>query len=124
MKKFIKLFFPILMVMVCLGFNSCSKDHDDEPSATVGKLSVTNSSTYTLNEFTVIFVNSRMETITIERKGTLKPKDQVSVDIPIGATEYYMGTIMYSTTFFSPNYDINVKRQVLTDQTVGQWTTN
>ncbi|MCM1451803.1 MAG: hypothetical protein NC102_06065 [Clostridium sp.] len=123
-KQFYK-FLLLFAVVLTMGFatSSCGGD-DDEPSASVGKVSILNSSTFTVNNFQVIFVNDKMEIITRESKGTLKPKDKVNVDIPIGATEYYMGGVMYNTVFFSANYKVSVTNQVLTDQTVGQWTTN
>lgn len=116
----------IFFVVLTMGFTmtSCSDDDDDEPSATVGKVTIINSSTYTLSDFRVNFVNDGDELITRELKGTVKPKDQITVDIPIGATKYYMGTTMSGRTFWSADYSVSVKKQVLTDQTVNNWKTN
>lgn len=116
----------LLLLLVSFGFSvsSCSDDDDDEPSAVVGKLTITNNSTYTLSNFIVNFTNDSHEIITKEQKGTLKPKDKVTVDIPIGATLYYMGTTSNGKYFWSPDYSTTVKSQVLTDQIVGNWSTN
>lgn len=111
----------LLMMPVVMG--SCSDD-DDEPSAIAGKVNIRNSSTYTLSDFMVNFTNDKGEIITREEKGTLKPNDVVSVDIPIGATYYYMSTVMSGYRFFSPDYSTSVRQQVLTTQTVGNWLTN
>ncbi len=108
-----------------LAATSCSDDDDkDEPSAVVGKISITNKSTYTLDNFMVNFTNDKGEVITREQKGTLKPSGKVSVEVPIGATYYYMSTAVNGTRFFSVDYAVSVKTQILTDQIVGEWKSN
>lgn len=114
----------LLLVSFGLSTSSCSDDDNDEPSAVVGKVTITNSSTYTLTDFTVNFINDSYEIITREKKGTLKPNEKVTVDIPIGATNYYMGTTSNGRYYWSPNYSTSVKSQVLTDQIIGNWTAN
>lgn len=124
MKQTLKLFGLLLIMAFSFTASSCSDDKNDEPSAVVGKISITNSSSYTLSGFIVNFTNDKGEIITREQKGTVKPKDKISVDIPIGATMYYMGTSLQGTYFFSPDYSVSVRNQVLTDQIVGNWTSN
>ena len=123
MKQAIKLFSLLLITFLSVSLTSCGDD-EDEPSAVVGKVTITNSSTYTLENFIVNFTNDGGEIITREHKGTVKPKDKVLVEIPIGATKYYMGTTVAGTYFFSPDYATTVRNQVLTDQIVGNWTSN
>lgn len=117
---------PIYLIVMLMSVfvAACGGDDKDEPSATVGKLNITNNSTYTLSDFVVNFTNDSGEVITREQKGTVKPNDKVSVDIPIGATKYYMGTSLYGTRFWSADYAVSVKKQVLTDQIVGNWSSN
>lgn len=111
--------------MLTMSVTSCSgNDNDDEPSAVVGKLVITNSSSYTLSDFVINFTNDSHEIITREQKGTLKPKDKINVDIPLGATLYYMGTVSGGNRFWSPDYSVSVKNQVLTDQIIGNWSAN
>jgi hypothetical protein len=114
----------MLFVILGLTVSSCSKDDKDEPSAVAGSIRVTNKSSYTLDDFRVNFTNDKGETITIEQKGTLKPEASVTVEAPIGATYYYMSTVMYGDRYFSADYAISVKSQVLSDQIVGQWKKN
>lgn len=125
MEKFIKnLFMVMILAAFSVSFTSCGSDDDDDPSATVGRLTITNNSTYTLDSFMVNFTNDKGEIITRESKGTLKPKDKITVDIPIGASYYYMSTYVYGDRFFSVDYATTVRTQVLTDQIVGNWTAN
>lgn len=109
-----------VLLITSTAITSCSKDND-EPSPVVGKVTITNNSSYTLSSFVVVFVNDHQETITTENKGTFKPSEKIQVDIPIGATEYYMSTVAGGERFFSVNYNVSVKTQVLTDQIVGNW---
>lgn len=122
MKSYIKYLWYVLAVFIfATTVVSCSKDDDGEPSAVVGRVSILNNTSYTLDDFMVNFINDSNEIITRESKGTLKPKETVMVDIPIGATQYYMGTVEGGIRFWSPNYAVSVKNQVLTDQIVGNW---
>lgn len=124
MKQAIKLFNLILITFLSFSLASCGDDKDDEPSAVTGKITITNSSTYTLSNFIVHFTNDDHEIITKEQKGTVKPKDKITVDIPLGATKYYMGTTASGKYYFSPDYSTSVRKQILTDQIVGNWSTN
>lgn len=124
MKKAIKLFGLLFMVCLFAPMTSCGDDDDDEPSAVVGKVEILNNSKYSLENFFVNFTNDHGEIITREQKGTIKPKERVYVDIPIGATYYYMGFRDSGYTFFSVDYAVSVRNQVLTDQIVGNWSTN
>lgn len=126
MKNLCKSFSGLLLLVaffaLCAGASSCSDDKkNDEPSAVVGTLSVVNNSRYTLEQFQVNFMNDDLEVITTEPKGTLKPGGSVEVEIPIGATKYYMGTVMAGSRYWSANYLVSVRRQVLTDDIVGLW---
>lgn len=114
-------------MLMCLTLSasvvSCGGD-DDEPSAVAGQLSITNKSSDTLSDFVVHFTNDKNEIITREEKGTLKTNETIKVDIPIGATYYYMSTVAGRYRYFSPDYQTSVKKQVITDQTLGNWKTN
>lgn len=112
-----------MLLTMSVSMISCS-DKDDEPSAVVGKVLIQNKSSYTLASFKVNFTNDKGEVITQEDKGTLKAGDAVKVDVPIGASYYYMSTIAGSQRFFSPDYSVSVRMQVLTDQIVGNWRAN
>lgn len=124
MKQAIKLFGLFIITFLSFSLSSCGDDKEDEPSAVVGVVTITNTSTYTLSNFIVNFTNDDHEVITREQKGTVKPKDKVTVEIPIGATKYYMGTTVNGKYFFSPDYSVSVRNQILTDQIVGNWTAN
>jgi len=126
MKKFLK-FFPVLFAVMLTGLvtTSCGDDdEDDVPAGVVGHITIKNSSKYELDDFVVNFINDDLELITRERKGTLKCNASCQVDIPIGATKYYMGTSQGGKMFWSANYDISIRSQVLTDQSVGNWSSN
>lgn len=116
----------VMLATVFIGLSavSCSDDKESEPSSNAGSITIINKSQYTLDSFQVNFTNDRGETITIEQKGTLKPNGTVLVDAPIGATYYYMSTVMFGDRYFSADYAINVRTQVLSDQIVGQWKKN
>lgn len=120
MKKVINLFFMMMVLLASTTFASCSSG-DDEPSSTQGKVTITNKSTYTLEEFRVLFMSVSDEVITIEKKGTLKPGAKETVDIPLGAKTYYMSTYLGGYNYFSADYEISVRSQVLTDDVVGLW---
>lgn len=124
MAKLMKWLMVILIPLFSLTITSCSDDKDDEPSATVGTITITNSSTYTLDNFMVNFTSVSGEVITKESKGTIKPKETVKVDIPIGAKLYYMSTTANGTRFFSADYEVSVKKQILTNEIVGNWSSN
>ena len=79
---------------------------------------------YTLERFTVVFVNDRMEILTQRDYGTFNPGDRVSAEIPTGAAEYYMGTYLSGRWFVSPNYNITITTNNLSQDVIGQWTAN
>lgn len=85
---------------------------------------IANNSTYTLERFTVHFVNSRFEELSARDFGTLYPGGNISADIPTGATEYYMATYLGSRWFFSANYSIDFSNMNLTTAEVGNWNAN
>lgn len=126
----------LMSVTMCAGFTSCSHDdHDDPPvikddggnnggNNHVQQLTITNNSTYTLPRFTVVFLNSRMEILTTQDKGTLDPGYSVSVEIPTAAKEYYMATYLNGKYYFSANYDITYSSMRLTNAEVGLWSAN
>ena len=87
-------------------------------------VTVTNNSIYVLERFRVVMLNSKMETLTDRDFGTLSPGNSVTMDIPTGATEYYMATYLYSTWFFSPNYDIQYSSLSLSTDEIGGWKSN
>ncbi len=122
MKKFLNLFVVALMFTTAFALTSCGDNED--PSASVGRVHITNRSTYTLDDFVVNFTNDSGEIITREKKGTVKPGQTINVDVPIGATYYYMGTYFYGKNFWSANYPVSVRTQVLTDQIVEEWKSN
>lgn len=124
MKHVKNLILVMFAIFCCTAFTSCDKDDDKEPSTTTGRVNITNKSQYTLYDFGVVFTNSKGEKITAEDKGTLKPNDKVTVDIPIGATYYYMRTYLSGKYYFSVDYSTDVRSQVLSDQVVGNWTSN
>ena len=88
------------------------------------RVTVTNGSIYTLERFRIVFLNARNEKLTDRDFGTLAPGNNISVDIPTGATEYYMATYLYNTWFFSPNYGVNYTSLNLTSDEIGNWATN
>ena len=88
------------------------------------KVTITNSSTYTLYRFRVVFVNSRFEELTDRDFGTLDPGTTITADIPTSATEFYMATYLNSKWFFSPNYDITYTNLSLTTAEIGNWSAN
>ena len=85
---------------------------------------VTNNSTYVLYRFRIVFLNSRNETLSDIDCGTLSPGKSASADIPTAAKEYYMATLLSSTWFFSPNYDIQYKVLSLSTDEIGRWKSN
>ena len=87
------------------------------------KVTITNNSSYTLQRFTVHFVNSRMEELSTRDFGSLYPGGRIEADIPTGATEYYMATYA-SRWYFSANYSIDITRMNLTTAEVDNWTAN
>lgn len=87
------------------------------------QISITNGSTYTLERFRVIFLNTRLEQLTDRDFGTLAPGTTIHADIPTSATEFYMAT--YNTMwFFSPNYDVTYTSLTLTTAEIGNWSAN
>lgn len=88
------------------------------------KVTITNSSTYSLYRFRVVFVNSRLEQLTDRDFGTLDPGTTITADIPTSATEFYMATYLNSKWFFSPNYDVTYTNLNLTTAEIGNWSAN
>ncbi|MBQ6965717.1 MAG: BACON domain-containing protein [Bacteroidaceae bacterium] len=88
------------------------------------RVTITNGSVYTLERFRVVFLNSRFEKLTDRDFGTLSPGSSVTVDIPTGATEYYMATYSGSTWYFSPNYTVDYTTLNLTTDEIGNWSAN
>ncbi len=127
MKQIYRLLGLMLMVVCAVGFTACGDDEDEPapaPPVDSTVISITNGSSYTLDDFIVVFTNTKGETISRERKGTLKPGGHVEADIPQGAVYYYMGTMLMGSRFFSPDYEVSLKSIRLTDDTVGEWRTN
>ena len=85
---------------------------------------ITNNSNYTLDRFTVHFVNSRFEELSTRDFGTLYSGNTITAEIPTGATEYYMATYASSRWFFSANYDISIANMTLTTAEVDRWSAN
>lgn len=88
------------------------------------KITITNNSTYTLYRFRVIFINSRLETLTDRDFGTLDPGTTITADIPTSATEFYMAEYFNNRWYFSPNYDVTYTNLSLTTAEVGNWSAN
>lgn len=88
------------------------------------KVTITNSSTYTLYRFRVVFMNSRLEELTDRDFGTLDPGTSITADIPTSATEFYMATYLNSRWYFSPNYDVTYTNLSLTTAEIGNWSAN
>ncbi len=88
------------------------------------KVTITNSSTYTLYRFRVVFMNSRFEELTDRDFGTLDPGTTITADIPTSATEYYMATYLNSKWYFSPNYDVTYTNLSLSTAEIGNWSAN
>lgn len=88
------------------------------------RVNISNNSTYTLERFTVHFINSRLEELSSRDFGTLYPGGSISVDIPTGATEYYMATYLGSRWYFSANYAVEYTDMNLTAAEVGNWSAN
>lgn len=88
------------------------------------KVTITNSSTYSLYRFRVVFVNSRSEELTDRDFGTLDPGTTIIADIPTSATEFYMATFLNSKWFFSPNYDVSYTNLSLSTAEIGKWSAN
>lgn len=116
--KYLSMVLLMLVTSVCMF--SCSDDDEDAVSV----VSIVNQSTYTLERFTVVFVNDRMEILTQRDYGTFNPGDRVSAEIPTGAAEYYMGTYLSGRWFVSPNYNITITTNNLSQDVIGQWTAN
>lgn len=110
----------LLALMVLPFMASCSDD--DDPTSSM--LVITNSSTVTLERFRVVFWTERGETLTDREYGTFAPGETTTVEIPIGASEYYMATYSSGYWFFSPNYSVSITNNRLTDSTIGEWRTN
>lgn len=85
------------------------------------KITITNSSTYEFDRFTVHFINARNEELNTRDYGTLYPNSSITSDIPTGAVEYYVA-FYDSRWYFSPNYSIEDTDLVITNSS--RWTYN
>lgn len=85
------------------------------------KITITNSSTYEFDRFTVHFINARNEELDTRDYGTLYPNSSITSNIPTGAVEYYVA-FYESRWYFSPNYSIEETDLVITNSS--RWTYN
>ena len=123
MKKHYSVLIAMFLLFVAANtFTACGGDEVDD--TTQGTLVIKNNSIYSLQRFAIRFINSRGETISDIDKGTFEPGSSQKCTIPIGATEYYMRTLLGGTYFFSPNYEVSIKKITLDNSTVGAWTSN
>lgn len=82
---------------------------------------ITNNSSYTLNDFTIIFLNSSQEILTTVELGTLSSGKTFEADIPTSATRYFMGAYIYGTIYFSPYYEIKYTDLALGNNEINNW---
>lgn len=130
MKQF-KHYFYVLLLPLMLMLSACGDD-DDEPepvetsSPEKSGIVIKNNSSYDLTNFRVYFIGANSyQTITYENYGTFKKGRTITVtEIPDGAVYYYLATTLGGTSFFSIDYSISTRRITLTDETVGNWTSN
>lgn len=113
-----------LVVIAGKASQTITVTQEAKPVILDNKVTVKNSSTYTLPRFRFVFVNSRMEPLADLEKGTLYPGGSLSADIPTAATEYYMATLINGTWFFSPNYNVKYKSLNLSTSEVDGWQAN
>lgn len=92
--------------------------------STSSGVTITNSSTYTLERFTVVMCNAKYETFSQQDFGTFYPGNTITMPIPTGATQYYMGTYLNGKWFVSPDYDIQFTNLTLSTSEIGQWKAN
>ena len=88
------------------------------------RVTIKNNSTLSLNRFTIVFVNNRMEEIDNRDFGTFDPGQTISYDIPTGATEYFMAMYAYSKWWLSANYNVSDTNLSLTKSIIGTWTSS
>lgn len=121
MKRFKFLSMLLLMLVTTFSFAACSDDDDDASTGLV----ITNSSTYTLQRFRVVFITSQGETLSDREYGTFYPgaKQEIPV-IPVGAAYYYMATYQNNMWFFSANYEVSYRNLSITTDVIGEWRTN
>ncbi len=129
MKQF-KHYFYVLLLPLMLMLSACGDDDDEpEPAGTSQEKSgivIKNNSSYDLTNFRVYFIGANSyQTITYENYGTFKTGRTITVtEIPDGAVYYYLATTLGGTSFFSIDYSLSTRRITLTDETVGNWTSN
>ncbi|MBR1838796.1 MAG: hypothetical protein IJ786_04485 [Bacteroidaceae bacterium] len=105
MKKISYLMIVMLSLFMTVNvFTACSDDDGDDST-----LVIRNSSSYSLQNFTVVFVNSHDEIVKTFPKGTFNPSETLTFPIPEGATEWWMGGNFDGGTHVSPNYEVSIK---------------
>lgn len=85
------------------------------------KVTIRNSTSYTLSRFMVLFYNSYNELLSSIDKGTVNPGESVSVDIPTSAVRYFIGTQVGSLLLVSPYYDVEYKSLTITNPMIQSW---
>ena len=85
------------------------------------KVTIRNSTSYTLSRFTVLFYNSYNEVLSSADKGTVNPGESVKVDIPTSAVRYFIGTQVGSLLLLSPYYDIEYRSLTITNSMIQSW---
>lgn len=131
MKNFSKYFSMLMLAIGIVCVTACGGSDDDAPTTintpvipVSNNLTITNNSSYTLARFTVIFWNDYNETVTNKDYGTFTINETKSIEIPAGATQYYMATYLASKWFVSPTYKLaNYRSLALTTDMVNAWTT-
>lgn len=121
MKRIKFLSMLLLMLVTTFSFAACSDDDDENGSGLV----ITNSSTYTLQRFRVVFITAQGETLSDREYGTFYPGAKQEIpEIPAGAAYYYMATYANNMWFFSVNYEVSVRNLSITTDVIGEWRTN
>lgn len=111
----------LLMLVTTFSFAACSDDDDDTSTGLV----ITNSSTYTLQRFRVVFYTSQEGILSDREYGTFYPgaKQEIPV-IPVGAAYYRMATYLDEEWYFSPNYEVSYRNLSITTDVIGEWRIN
>ena len=69
----------LLMLVTTFSFAACSDDDDENGSGLV----ITNSSTYTLQRFRVVFITAQGETLSDREYGTFYPGEKQEIPLPV-----------------------------------------
>ena len=109
------------LITINAGDASASISVEQSAKEAATKVTFTNNSTYTLARFTLVFWNSRSETLKQRDFGTLYPGNSITDDIPTGATEYWMAFYDSGYYWLSPNYSIEYTSLSLTTAEIGRW---